>query len=510
MGESKTGDAPSSYASLLRALFVAVRRLPSLGAGLCCLWSWPWLFAHDLVFYPGLSRVNSAVWWGWMATFLLLGMLLVGFALRSRKPGRQSKGNAIIFGAAGSIAVSTLLFVAVADGIGVEGPLAGLWWLLLILWPVSAAFGQAVLFTGWGELLGAVGARNAVFQGIAATVVGAALTFGFAFLPKAATETLLVALPLASGWLLYLSRKRLGVAEEHALPARKPLSIPWKLVVTTLIVGCAFGMLQSLALVGFFDGEVWSAVGVPAFLFAAVLLFASALRFRMDFNRMIYKIGFFAMALGFLLSFLGEQGTLPGYAILCTGYRYCDLLLWGLCAYLINRRGYATPWVIGMCMGPLLLGRFCGFAVITALSLDPSFSEYFQEAMVVMAFVLLAVALFAESHNNLVEAWGIERLGGESEEARVLNLACAAISERHGLSPRESEILGFLAQGMTRKAVSAKLVLSEETVKTHMQHIYEKCGVHTRQDLLALIERVFSEFRDGVAGEMRGSGGLPK
>ena len=32
------------------------------------------------------------------------------------------------------------------------------------------------------------------------------------------------------------------------------------------------------------------------------------------------------------------------------------------------------------------------------------------------------------------------------------------------------------------------LVLSENTVKTHLRHIYTKCNLHNRQDLLDAIE----------------------
>lgn len=499
--EDETTISTPASASLLSAFWKSVRQFPQLWVGLCCLWAWPWLFAHDLVFYPAVSQVTSLVWWGWVATFFLLGILLIAGAFRFRSSEALRGGKAAILVASCLMALSTVLFAGVANYVGIDGPLAGLWWLLLILWPLTAAIGQAVLFTGWGRVLGGIGTRNALFQGIAATVVGAVATWLLSFLPQLAIEVLLVALPLASGFLLCKTRAQLGIGEQGGAGERRPPAVPWKLFGTAFVMGSAFGMLQSLALVGFFDGEAWSAVGVPSFLIAAVLLFASALRFRMDFNRMIYKIGFFAMALGFLLVFLGSSENLLGYGVLCTGYRYCDLLLWGLCAYLINRRGYGSPWVIGLCMGPLLLGRFCGFSVVTLLSLAQPAQEFLSEAVVVMVFVLLAVALFAESHNNLAEAWGIERFGGEDEDSRILELASAAVSEEYGLSPREREILGYLSQGLTRKDVSAKLVLSEETVKTHMQHIYEKCGVHSRRDLLMLIERESSRLKAGDADD---------
>ena len=48
------------------------------------------------------------------------------------------------------------------------------------------------------------------------------------------------------------------------------------------------------------------------------------------------------------------------------------------------------------------------------------------------------------------------------------------------LSPREVEILRLLAQGLSNRALSRELFISEATVKTHLVHIYDKLGVDNR------------------------------
>ena len=49
-----------------------------------------------------------------------------------------------------------------------------------------------------------------------------------------------------------------------------------------------------------------------------------------------------------------------------------------------------------------------------------------------------------------------------------------------GLSEREVEVLRLLARGQTMKQVAEHLVISEKTVDSHIQHIYNKIGVSTR------------------------------
>jgi DNA-binding NarL/FixJ family response regulator len=62
-----------------------------------------------------------------------------------------------------------------------------------------------------------------------------------------------------------------------------------------------------------------------------------------------------------------------------------------------------------------------------------------------------------------------------------------------GLTQRESEVLSLLVAGLSNRAIAAKLVVSEETVKTHLRGIYRKLGVSDRAAAVtvALREGVF-------------------
>jgi DNA-binding NarL/FixJ family response regulator len=54
-----------------------------------------------------------------------------------------------------------------------------------------------------------------------------------------------------------------------------------------------------------------------------------------------------------------------------------------------------------------------------------------------------------------------------------------------GLTQRESEVLSLLVAGLSNRAIAAKLVVSEETVKTHSRGIYRKLGVSDRAGAVA-------------------------
>lgn len=48
------------------------------------------------------------------------------------------------------------------------------------------------------------------------------------------------------------------------------------------------------------------------------------------------------------------------------------------------------------------------------------------------------------------------------------------------LSPRETEVLALVAQGLSNPAIASRLFLGEATVKTHLLHVFEKLGVSDR------------------------------
>jgi DNA-binding CsgD family transcriptional regulator len=52
--------------------------------------------------------------------------------------------------------------------------------------------------------------------------------------------------------------------------------------------------------------------------------------------------------------------------------------------------------------------------------------------------------------------------------------------ERLGLTPRETEVLSWVAQGKTNSDIGSILGVNPRTVKKHLEHIFQKLGVETR------------------------------
>jgi DNA-binding NarL/FixJ family response regulator len=100
-------------------------------------------------------------------------------------------------------------------------------------------------------------------------------------------------------------------------------------------------------------------------------------------------------------------------------------------------------------------------------------------------------ALKAGPPDELMAAVRAVGHGGEYLDPRLRPLVLArSATERVGvLSPREREVLHLLADGMTGEQVAERLVISTETVRTHVRNAMAKLEANTRVHAIAIALR---------------------
>jgi DNA-binding NarL/FixJ family response regulator len=82
------------------------------------------------------------------------------------------------------------------------------------------------------------------------------------------------------------------------------------------------------------------------------------------------------------------------------------------------------------------------------------------------------------------EIWIDQRVAAEVMKAMTRpGPPLGVAGEKALLTPREAEIVALVTQGFRNKEIAEKLSISEQTVKNHLQNIYDKLGVSDRLEL---------------------------
>ena len=93
---------------------------------------------------------------------------------------------------------------------------------------------------------------------------------------------------------------------------------------------------------------------------------------------------------------------------------------------------------------------------------------------------------------------------GISESMLILHVAPAqtgttARQPDVPLTPRETEVLSWLAKGKTNRDIAEILGMSHRTVNKHLEHIFEKLGVETRSAATAIAGHLLTRSTDAIA-----------
>lgn len=481
----------------LQTFSQAAASQPAVWIGFACVCAWPWSCTSATLVYANAGTVGSPVWLGSNLTYLIIGICGIALGLGFRKSAAQLPSTAIAAIAGVCYVAASALFVLLSKL--PPDYLDPGYATISYIWPVFAGIGQTLLFLEWMKAFGRTGPKKTIAFVVCGSVLGTALIFSLNFIPQMLRELMPAAVGSCGALCAFLMAKRSdgdnGEEPRSSGTFPEKTRAPWKLLVTAAVAGFSFGTFQSLSFSGSFGTTAWYTFGVVGFLVASVLFALITLGLRMNFNYMIYRISFVIMATGAFLCLFGTEISAWGYGVYCIGYRCLDMLIWCLCAYLIRHRSVSPVWLGGLVIGTLLFGRFFGFEMFTILHPLPASTDV-SLLIATVLFLLLLTALSLVSHNNLLEAWGMAKPGEAPGDSEILDSSCDQIGTLYRLSERERDVLRRIAQGKSRADIGVDLVLSEETVKTHIRHIYQKCGIHSRKELDEMVEARVREIKD--------------
>lgn len=459
-----------------------------------CFWCWNWIVFEsptDLPVPLGRSGYVLPSRTIALASFATVG--IGGFFLF------RSKGNVFSTwrGRAGKYAVLVLLVAAIGFFDIQDGTFDGKF-LDQHAFVVGACMGAvgAALYLDWGRFFGVSGIGNfrfAVVACVVSSLVAALLGMCAYWLGDSARQCFVVAFPLVSIPLLRrMGSGRVRMVQTTGDSASDASYVPVKFIASLVILGLALGAMQSI----FTQSntiDMLSPLSAIGFVMAAFVSIIAIYLLKLDFNRLIYQIGFPLIAMGFLVMVLFGDAFV-GYILSIAGYRFTEMVVWILGIYLTTRISHSQNWVFLLVGGLLSLGQAVGLA-----SMDGRFEEYLAQISMIAVTVLLVGSLFLITSKDARESWGIVSPGVPDNRANF-DEACAVVMRRSMLTARESDVFSLLAQGRNKRLISHKLVLSENTVKTHIGNVYQKLGIHSQQELIDMVEERLREIQKESEG----------
>ena len=195
-----------------------------------------------------------------------------------------------------------------------------------------------------------------------------------------------------------------------------------------------------------------------------------------------YRIAFIMLLGVVLCTPLLLQGNLLAHMLLDVGSFFFQLVVL-MVAYQIG---------VGLRLGPVVVFASARAVWAAGVLAGIAIAQLWGGPGAVQAFaVVLGIAVAAAFTFMFTERNCTDVLASlpEPDHAPRFREKCEHVAGRYGLSARELEVLILMAKGRSASRVAEDLGVTLATINSHVNHIYRKLGVHSRQELIDVIEQ---------------------
>lgn len=511
-------DAQAQFNSANNLVLVSPRIMIGLiGAATC--FSWLFFILGTSVYMPHTSEflgmtffVHLSFLCGFLLSLFLI-WLLSALLMKSRIAHVCLSVGFIFFGAIGITLGGTSL----------------VWY---VVFAFSAGLGYGLLYVLYGEYVVLFFKSDIKAHVLGVFLVATILCGGLLIVDPGLYSILFLAVPALSfvAYLVQLVMFRLDKqASVTVQVSDRRTNVPWRAYIATgtadLATGFALGCILSNQSVGY-----WTYIVVfVGLLLTFVVLFTDSIK-KNNIGESVTMRWFLpaSAALVFPMLFVpGEVQVVLAVLLLCGSLFPVTSSLAAMCKHvlycgLLPIRAFALGRVFGV--AGLLIGTLLGLVGFSALSLDYFGSVATVSAVVGLMFLVILSAAFVMTENNYPHRSRFKEVirttvdGEESSivmtpgmsihaagdlhakpsdddtdlqaRAGLFQRKCEIVADRFDLSERQGEVLFMLAKGRNADYINKKLVISSHTAKAHIYNIYQKTGVHSRQELMDIVEEV--------------------
>lgn len=166
-------------------------------------------------------------------------------------------------------------------------------------------------------------------------------------------------------------------------------------------------------------------------------------------------------------------------------YGCFSMFMWLVTASICRQYSSACVRSMSLIRGAWAAGPLTGMVVArTAMSMGGTSLEAVFPVMLLGVIAVFLAANVSFDGSVLLEALDLI----PSDRRQRFQEKCRQVAEKFGLSEREAQVMTLFAKGRNLEYIKDELCLSKSTVSTHRQHIYQKLGVHSLQEMLDIIQ----------------------
>lgn len=366
--------------------------------------------------------------------------------------------------------------------------------------PLLGAVGTALFLMLWSEFFGCLNPLRVALYYATGTMLAVPVAWLLVSLETPSLWVMTCLLPVTLMLCLWRAYATLTREDLPDAPTQR-FSFPWKPCLVVAVYVFANGMQLGMS-----NGVLGTNSNVGALVGAAVIYLGIAAR-RDDFDfSIIWKVALPAMlvsfvALGSGVPFGGEAASVFS----SMGYTMLLVLMMAILSNMSYRYGVCALWLFSIERAVRLASNQAGL-ITGDFFKDAAFA--FPEASGILSTVLfialiLAATLFFMSEKQISSSWGVVLKQPMSQDRSLaleksrLGVRCHELSQANDLTGREEEVLLLLFQQKKLSEMAEELCIEKSTIKTHVKHIYQKLGVHSRKDVLALVEVGHSVASEG-------------
>lgn len=382
--------------------------------------------------------------------------------------------RALVVGSLATVAIGTGVLAVSASGIAPFGA-AGVY---LGAFLVGAATPPA--WWWWGELSSLLPPRlmgiTVPASTIAATALLALLLWAIRVAPPATLVALLLVAVTPAVLAACASYRAPNIDALGSVGSRAPYRPSLHFLGGIFLYSAAFTMvLRAAALPGASQETPW----LVAPVFSAVAVISVFVKSKHPALNSVQHLLLPVSATCLVVAPLLVAASPAPFGLVLFAYVFFQTLVLITYMYIIGRSGVSGSAVLMWGSIALYGGQLMGMgaARVVVLAEAPDACTF---ALAIVLCVLASTYLLSE--RNVATCWGVvPEQGADTPTTAQISQGAAA---SYGLTPREREVLELLLEGKTADDVSAELVISVATVRTHIHRIYEKVGVHSQIELI--------------------------